>query len=567
MGIPKVLLDTGIGDHVDEAFALALAARSPEINLIGVTTTSYDAPTRAVLARRLLGAYGRSDVPVAAGSSARFRADDPGAARFSFTQLDYARHVEPMAPASPLPAVEFLARMIEAHAPVTIVATAPLTNIAELIQRHPRLCRGIERIIFMGGWSSIGLPEFNMYGDAEAVDVVLRSGIPATAVGYEVTLSCAMRPAHLRWLESAGGDGPSLLRQLYHAFYAGTEEKYPILHDPLTVAALVDPSLVTVRRLELRVITERGPGYGVLLHEPRVGHPVDVCVRVDVDGYLDLLLRRVAPDLGDPGVEERGFARWHFELVAAHRAQHYPGWRTRTIGNDHTLILVAEGKGELGFEGARHELSSGSVAYVPPDAEYTVRTEQGVELFWLQFAALHRDMPGKSGLGLFAPPPVRHLEGSKAVLISQAQRIVDHWVHPGAESALIAQAALYELLATLFAHLGEEHTAELHDSTSRALYEARRYIEARFAQEITLDALGQRVGMSKYHLLRAFKQKYGVTPLQYQTRLRMHHAKRLLRLHYMTLAEVASRVGYDSVSAFCRAFRREVGVSPGEYRA
>src|SRR5690606_14360514 len=125
---------------------------------------------------------------------------------------------------------------------------------------------------------------------------------------------------------------------------------------------------------------------------------------------------------------------------------------------------------------------------------------------------------------------------------------------------------LCDLLASLFTHLDEEQTARTQDPTTQALHEARRYIEAHFTEDRTLDALGQHVGMSKYHLLRAFKQMYGATPPQYQIRLRIHHAKRLLRLHYLTVAEVAAKVGYDSVSAFCRAFRREVGVSPGEYR-
>jgi len=63
----KVIIDTDIGDDIDDAFAVALALKSPELQILGITTTFGDTETRAKLLDRLLGEAGRSDIPVAAG--------------------------------------------------------------------------------------------------------------------------------------------------------------------------------------------------------------------------------------------------------------------------------------------------------------------------------------------------------------------------------------------------------------------------------------------------------------------------------------------------------------------
>src|SRR6266568_2512316 len=78
----KVIIDTDIGDDIDDAFALALALRSPELQILGVTTTFGDTELRARLASRLLSEAGRADIPVFAGA--------PTHAKNQLTQRRYA---------------------------------------------------------------------------------------------------------------------------------------------------------------------------------------------------------------------------------------------------------------------------------------------------------------------------------------------------------------------------------------------------------------------------------------------------------------------------------------------
>ena len=98
------------------------------------------------------------------------------------------------------------------------------------------------------------------------------------------------------------------------------------------------------------------------------------------------------------------------------------------------------------------------------------------------------------------------------------------------------------------------------------LEQARELIEDAPGAEPSLDALARASGVSKFHLLRLFKAGYGLSPSAYARRMRIGRAKALLRSSAMTTAEAAARSGYESESAFVRAFRRETGMTPGAFR-
>src|SRR5690606_8196131 len=98
---------------------------------------------------------------------------------------------------------------------LTLVATGPLTNIAALLTHYPRVIGRIDKIVFMGGWSSEALPEGNLLRDPDAVSIVLGSGLPLTAVGYEVTRECVLRRPQILQLKASAEPGPKFLHALY----------------------------------------------------------------------------------------------------------------------------------------------------------------------------------------------------------------------------------------------------------------------------------------------------------------------------------------------------------------
>lgn len=95
---------------------------------------------------------------------------------------------------------------------------------------------------------------------------------------------------------------------------------------------------------------------------------------------------------------------------------------------------------------------------------------------------------------------------------------------------------------------------------------ALRLMHEQTARPWTLEALAATVGMSRSAFATQFKTLVGETPIDYLTRWRMYKASRLLRESDMKLLQVASAVGYDSDGAFNKAFKRVLGVTPGEYR-
>src|SRR3954449_12969392 len=122
----KIIIDTDIGDDIDDAFAVALALRSPELQILGISTTFGDTETRAKLLDRLLGEVGRSDIPVAVGTPTT---------NINFTQKRYAEGGH-FARASHPRAVDFILDQIRRHpGEITLVAIGPLVNIGALINK------------------------------------------------------------------------------------------------------------------------------------------------------------------------------------------------------------------------------------------------------------------------------------------------------------------------------------------------------------------------------------------------------------------------------------------------
>ena len=303
-----LIIDTDPG--VDDAFALALAAASPEVDLIGVTTVfgnvSLEHTTRNAL--RVLALLNRGDVPVAAG------ADRP---------LVHSRHRVSVAHGSDglsgrsaeLPAadravdgrdaVTLLKDLLTAaESPVTIAAIGPLTNIAVLLAAHPGLRAKIGRLVVMGGGvrtgNSTGSAEFNIWSDPEAARRVLVEGdLPTVLVPLDLTMRCAIDATWLAALEASGPIGKALvaLTPDYRAHYSkelGFDGM--AMHDAIAVAEAVRPGVLATTRYPLEVDCTFGPGRGATIVDQRVravGKAVDIALDTDLDALLAFVLTRL----------------------------------------------------------------------------------------------------------------------------------------------------------------------------------------------------------------------------------------------------------------------------------
>ena len=298
MTVP-VLLDCDPGH--DDAIALLLALASPEVELLGVTTVAGNQTLEKTTANaiRVLEFVGRDDVPVAAGAD-RPLARELSTAAYVHGESGLEGPDLPPPRAGPLDqyAVEFLA---EHSAGATLVATGPLTNVAQLLQTRSERP---DRIVLMGGSIAEGnvtpAAEFNVFVDPEAAEVVFESGLDVTMIGLDVTHKALLGPAHVDRLRSAGRTGRMVaeLLDFYGVFHREVYgfEGSPI-HDAIAVAHVLRPGIVETRPRHVAIETQSDlcRGRTVVDIWRRTGNEPNAHVGVDIqtETFLDLLVERV----------------------------------------------------------------------------------------------------------------------------------------------------------------------------------------------------------------------------------------------------------------------------------
>ena len=258
-----IILDCDPGH--DDAIALLLALGSPELELLGVTTTYGNQTLEKTTANalRVLELAGRGDVPVASGASAPLERKLVVAAHVhGESGLDGPTLPPPsLAPVSE-DAVEWMAGVVaDAAGPVTLVPTGPLTNVARYLDEHG--ADGLERIVLMGGAIAEGnmtpAAEFNVWADPEAAQAVLDAPLDVTMIGLDVTHKAVTGPDVQRRLRDAGSIGV-FVAELVDFFTVYHRETYgwdgaPI-HDAVAVAHVLRPGLVQTKLRNVEVERE-----------------------------------------------------------------------------------------------------------------------------------------------------------------------------------------------------------------------------------------------------------------------------------------------------------------------
>jgi purine nucleosidase len=272
----KVIIDTDIGDDVDDAFALALALSNHHLQIIGITTAWGNTDLRARLVERFLKETGHEDIPVAAGPKTQ-----PGT---PFTQAAWAKAFPE--PANGWPhALDFILDEIRRNpGQVTLISLAPLSTVGALIQKDPVTFRKLKRVVMMGGsirqgYDDLGyLPdkgpsaEYNIKMDIPAAKKLFASGVPIDMMPLDSTqlkLDEVLRAT----LFSQKTPMADALHALYQQWAADPNNVTPTLFDAMAVAAVMEPALCPVTPMRLRIddagftrVEEGTPNANVCLH-------------------------------------------------------------------------------------------------------------------------------------------------------------------------------------------------------------------------------------------------------------------------------------------------------------
>jgi purine nucleosidase len=282
--VRRIILDTDLamgapGSDIDDGFALALAHADPGMQLDLITTVNgnTDVESATILTGELVRRLNIADVPIVKGAAAPFTHPEltrkPAASVLALA--DNAR------PATEGYAAVEIARHVMAHpGEITIVAIGPLTNVAAAILLEPRLAANVAEIVIMGGMFFGTMPdrsmpgEFNVWVDPEAAAAVLRSGALLRWVGLDVTLKVRLTRAHAERMRSAdtgfgpfAGDATLAWIEHSHRRHPGDPDagESCAMHDPLAVAVVTRPELVTFVDAHVSIVTGDGQARGVMI--------------------------------------------------------------------------------------------------------------------------------------------------------------------------------------------------------------------------------------------------------------------------------------------------------------
>ncbi len=299
----KVIFDTDIGTDVDDFVALALLLNSPEVELVGVTCVYGDVLLRARMAMKLLRLRGLTDVPVTMGATEPLLALRPIYWGGHEGQGFLGAEDEALQPSSEF-AVNFIVRAVmENPGQIHLLCIGPLTNAALALRQEPRLADNLAGLTIMGGafqrsvhvYADYG--EHNIVSDPEAAHIVFSSGAPITLIPLDVTLQVRVTSEGSARIREAGTPFHRALADQIdlYPFFAGRGWTY--MHDPLAMAALIRPELLSLTPLHVDVETGGRFAAGVtFMRAPDADWPENarVALDVDVEGFEHFLIERLA---------------------------------------------------------------------------------------------------------------------------------------------------------------------------------------------------------------------------------------------------------------------------------
>lgn len=317
----RIILDTDTG--VDDALAILLAMRSPELQVEAITAVSgnvhVDHCVRNILMTLEVAnpekrpAVARGEEKPLAGPSVfadHVHADDGlGGVSQLLTPDGERAYPDPEDRLSPTPAVNLILDIIERHPDeITLVAVGPLTNVARAIIKNPFRMRKLKEIVIMGGafrvYGNVStVAEFNIYADPHAAQVVCDSGIPTLFVPLDVTMQAVLTAPEIDHYAAQGNSTAAFVKDCTDHYVAFHQQRKDLdgcfIHDALAVAAVYRPDLFTMADARINVETAGDLTFGMTVADlrpafmPGEGSNGRVCTDVDADVFISLFNERV----------------------------------------------------------------------------------------------------------------------------------------------------------------------------------------------------------------------------------------------------------------------------------
>ncbi|OUS76196.1 hypothetical protein B1748_13085 [Paenibacillus sp. MY03] len=298
MDVKRIIIDTDIGSDPDDSVALALAMRSPELQIEGITTVYGDVDLRARLAKKMLRLGEKADIPIYTGIS-------PSLLRNR--EVWWGGHEgegvleggEPTESAGH--AVDFIIEKIMNNpGQITVIAIGPLANVAAALIREPAIATNVKQILMMGGVTRLGkggasLPvlEHNIKCDPEAASVVFASGAPIVMVGLDVTMHVNIHRSEVQQLSRSTSPLNQAVSEMLGRWLDICQRDFTAMHDPIAVSYLLDDAVLQTERMNVTVEYDLRHPSGMTVAVPSETGNVQVCLGVNSERFIRLLMERL----------------------------------------------------------------------------------------------------------------------------------------------------------------------------------------------------------------------------------------------------------------------------------
>ena len=297
----NIILDCDPGH--DDAVAILLAGKNPNINLLGISVVAGNQTIQKTARNALnVATYLGINIPISIGCEfpmVRERVicaaihGESGLDGFEFP--DYGDKFDKRH------GVQLIIDSVMNNDKITIVATGPLTNVAMAIKMEPRILERLDEIVIMGGSVDNGntspAAEFNIMCDPEAAHVVFSSGVTVKMVGLNVTRKVIVTDEVINRMEKINNKASDMFVKLMRVFNENQRKTFGVkagpLHDPATIASIIDGNLIKFEKMNVVIDISHGPSYGRTncdvfdyLHAP---HNAYVAMDIDVEKYWDII--------------------------------------------------------------------------------------------------------------------------------------------------------------------------------------------------------------------------------------------------------------------------------------
>jgi purine nucleosidase len=282
----RILLDTDIGTDIDDAWALAFVALSPELDTVAVTITDADTVARAKVACKLLQRAGRTDIPVAVG---RQTATPKGRFDHQFTWAEDFTDYKPIAE----PAAQTIVRMAKKYpGELVLLAVGPLQNVADALRLEPQLGKYLKRVVLMSGnvYGRAGdqkvIPEWNVVVATQDSQLVYGAGLPLTIVPLDSTTHVQLADAERERVRKRASPVTHAVESLYRLWLSNPQSRMT-LHDQLAVAEAARPGEFFNKKETLPLLVD---DKGYTLINKTSGKSTVVCLEPKRDAFMDYYL-------------------------------------------------------------------------------------------------------------------------------------------------------------------------------------------------------------------------------------------------------------------------------------